>query len=67
MAACRETGFTKPWETSSGHFQEQEGSQEKRGGVGATTQLGLPAGGMRKSRVKTSSAAPHPDELPSVP
>lgn len=66
MAARRETGFTKPWETSSGHFQEREGSQ-KRGGVGATTQLGLPAGGMRKSRVKTSPAAPHPDELFSVP
>ena len=66
MAAHRETGSTKPSEISSGHLREQEGSKEKQCGVGATAQLGLPARGMRNSRVKTSPAAPHPDELSSV-
>lgn len=66
-AARSETGSTKPSEISSGHLREQEGSQEKRCGVGIAAQLGLLARGMRNSRVKTSPAAPYPDELSSVP
>lgn len=66
MAAHRETGSPKPSDISSGHLREQEGSQELRRGAGAAALLGLPAGGKRNSKVKTSPAAPHPGELSSV-